>query len=266
MSVHIDGTPGPVGVSVLPLLRLDGEIEGSLGDGVDTDFARTRSCGVTTRRALKSRLEKITVLLVDDHVLVRRGFRRLLEDEAHIAVVGEASDGMEAVKMAQALKPKVVLMDWAMPKMNGLLATRRILQSQPEIAILILSMHSEATLLRQAIEAGVRGFILKNAVELDLASAITRVAAGESVLDPKLFEQTAPKDGRSGRLSPRELEVLQLIVDGKTNKGIAVRLGLSENTVSVHRANIMRELGIHKTAELVVYALRKKLVNGNGFL
>jgi DNA-binding NarL/FixJ family response regulator len=214
-----------------------------------------------TKRTLMSRGKKITLLLVDDHVLVRRGFRRLLEDETHINVVGEAGDGMEAVKMARALKPKVVLMDWAMPKMNGLLATERILQAQPEIAILILSMHSEATLLRQAIQAGARGFILKSAVELDLASAITRVAAGEFVLDPQLSEQTALKRGRSSGLSPRELEVLQLIVDGKTNKKIAARLGLSENTVSVHRANIMRELGIHKTAELVVYALRKRLVN-----
>jgi DNA-binding NarL/FixJ family response regulator len=208
-----------------------------------------------------SRGKKITVLLVDDHVLVRRGFRRLLEDEAGITVVGEASDGMEAVKMARALKPKVILMDWAMPNLNGLLATRGILHAHPEAAILILSMHSEATLLHQAIEAGVRGFILKNAVELDLASAITRVAAGEFVLDPQLSAQAASKDGRRSALSPRELQVLQLIVDGKTNKEIASRLSLSENTVSVHRANIMRELGLHKTAELVVYALRKRLVN-----
>lgn len=208
-----------------------------------------------------SRAKKITVLLVDDHVLVRRGFRRLLEDESHITVAGEASDGIEAVKMARALKPKVVLMDWAMPNMNGLLATKRILQAQPKIAILMLSMHSEANLLRQAIDAGVRGFFLKNAVELDLASTITRVAAGEFVLAPQLSEQTAPKNKRNNRLSPRELEVLQLIVDGKTTREIGAHLGLSQNTVSVHRTNIMRELGIHKTAELVVYALRKKLVD-----
>jgi DNA-binding NarL/FixJ family response regulator len=200
-------------------------------------------------------------LLVDDHVLVRRGFRRLLEDETHITVVGEASDGIEAVKMACALKPRVVLMDLAMPNMNGLLATRQILQAQPEIAILILSMHSEDTVVHQAVEAGARGYILKNAVQLDLASAITQVAAGVFVLDPQLSEQTARKGGRDRELSPRELEVLQLIVDGKTNKEIAAHLGLSENTVSVHRAHIMRELGIHKTAELVVYALRKRLVN-----
>jgi DNA-binding NarL/FixJ family response regulator len=214
-----------------------------------------------TTRTPRSHGRKITVLLVDDHVLVRRGFRRLLEDETHISVVGEASDGREAVKMAHALKPKVVLMDWAMPNMNGLLATRAILQAQSEIAILIVSMHSEATLLREATEAGVRGFILKNALQLDLASAITRVATGEFVLDPQMSEQTAHADRRTSRLTPRELEVLQLIVNGKTSKEIADRLDLCENTVSVHRANIMRALGIHNTAELVVCALGNRLVN-----
>jgi len=208
-----------------------------------------------------SRGKKITVLLVDDHVLVRRGFRRLLEDEARISVIGEAGDGVEAIKMAGTLKPRVVLMVWVMPKLNGLLATKRILQVHPEIAVVILSMHSEDSLVRQAVEVGARGFILKNAAELDLASAITRVAAGEFVLDPQLSQQTAPKNARNSGLSPREREVLQLVVDGKTNKEIAARLGLSKNTVSTHRTNIMRELGIHKTAELVVYALRKRLVN-----
>ena len=212
-------------------------------------------------RRLTPHVEKITVLLVDDHVLVRRGFRRMLEDETHITVVGEASDGIEAVKMACALKPRVVLMDLAMPNMNGLLATREILQAHPETAILILSMHSEDALVHQAVEAGARGYILKNAVQFDLASAIAQVAAGVFVFDPQLSEQTGQKGGRDCELSPRELEVLQLIVDGKTNKEIAAHLGLSKNTVSVHRAHIMRELGIHKTAELVVYALRKRLVN-----
>jgi len=215
--------------------------------------------GIT--KTLTSHAEKITVLLVDDHVLVRRGFRRLLEDEGDIAIVGEASDGVEAIRIALALKPKVVLMDWAMPKMNGLMAARKILEAQPEIAILMLTMHSEATLLQQAIDAGVRGFVLKNAMELDLVSAIAQVAAGEFVLDPHLSKPAARKETRSGGLSPRELEVLQLIVDGKTNKEIGADLGLSENTVNAHRTNIMRELGIHKTAELVVYALRKRLVN-----
>jgi DNA-binding NarL/FixJ family response regulator len=212
-------------------------------------------------RSDKPHADDITVLLVDDHTLVRRGFRRMLEDESHITVVGEASDGVGAIQMACELKPRVVLMDWVMPNMNGLVATSKILQACPEIAVLMLSMHSENARVRQAMEAGARGYILKDAVDLDLASAITQVAAGVFVLDPQLSEQTARKGGRDRELSPRELEVLQLIVDGKTNKEIAAHLGLSENTVSVHRAHIMRELGIHKTAELVVYALRKRLVN-----
>jgi DNA-binding NarL/FixJ family response regulator len=211
-------------------------------------------------KAKRSRREKITVLLADDHGLVRRGFRRMLEDEAHITVVGEASDGAEAVQMACDLEPKVVLMDFAMPKMNGLQATRQILQTRPETAILMLSMHSEDIWVRQAIEAGVRGYLLKNAANLDLGSAIDRAASGDFVLDSQL-PKPGRGDGRACELSRRELEILQLIVDGKSNKEIAADLSLSENTVGAHRANIMRELGIHKTAELVVYAIRKRLVS-----
>jgi len=205
--------------------------------------------------------EKITVLLVDDHVLVRRGFRRILEDEADISVVGEASNGAEAVQMACDLRPRVVLMDYAMPRMNGLLATRQILRAHPEIAVLILSMHSEEMWVRQVIEAGVRGYILKNALDLDLGSAIRQAAAGHLVLGVPLPDPRAIKNGRHCGLSPRELEVLQLIVDGKSNREIAALLSLSDNTVSVHRANIMNQLNIHKTAELVVYAIRNTLVS-----
>lgn len=232
-------------------------LEVFLGDGIDYVSTQTEQGRMKPKR---SRLGKITVLLADDHALVRRGFRRILEDEAHITVVGEASDGAEAVQMACDLGPRVVLMDFAMPKMNGLLATRRILQARPESAIMMLSMHSEDIQVRQAIEAGVRGYLLKNAVNLDLASAIDRVASGEFVLDSQLSDPSL-SSGRGCELSPRELEILQLIVGGKSNKEIAAHLALSENTVGVHRANIMRELGIHKTADLVVCAIRKRLVN-----
>jgi DNA-binding NarL/FixJ family response regulator len=205
---------------------------------------------------------EITVLLADDHALVRRGFRRILDDETHIAVVGEAGDGAEAVRMARELNPRVILMDWAMPGLSGLHATRKIVSTRPQIAVLMLSMHSENVCVRQAVEAGVRGYILKNARDLDLASAIKRVAAGEFVLDPQLASvQPAPKGRRSRALSTRELEILQLIVGGKSNKEIASRLGLSANTVGVHRANIMATLGIHNTAELVVYAIQNGLVH-----
>ncbi len=149
---------------------------------------------------------KISVLLVDDHSLVRRGFRRILEDEPDIEVTGEAGDGGEAVRLAKELQPNVVVMDCAMPNMNGLQATRKILEQQPQTLVLMLSMHPEETLVRQALDAGARG-------------------------------------------------------EGKSNKEIASVLDLSANTVAVHRANIMDALGIHKTAELVVYAIRNGLVN-----
>jgi DNA-binding NarL/FixJ family response regulator len=204
---------------------------------------------------------KITVLLVDDHGLVRRGFRRMLEDERDMIVIGEAGDGEEAVKLARELKPHVVIMDSALPKMNGLEATRAILRELPETAVLMLSMHSESTWVRQAIDAGAKGYILKNAMNLDLGSAVRRVAAGEDVFDPQVELHDALKGERSGSLTPREIEVLQMIVDGKSNKEIAAALDLSANTVAVHRANIMNALGIHKTAELVVYAIRAGLVN-----
>ena len=204
---------------------------------------------------------KISVLLVDDHSLVRRGFRRMLEDEPDMNVVGEASDGAEAIKLAKELKPKVIVMDSAKPGTGGLVATRKILESTPEQIILMLSMHSEETLVRQAIEAGARGYVLKNAVDLELAAAIRKVVKGEVVLDPQVARRASLKGERNGGLTTRELEILQFIVDGKSNKEIADHLHLSVNTVAVHRANIMDALGIHKTAELVVYAIRNGLVN-----
>ena len=205
--------------------------------------------------------KKITVLLVDDHSLVRRGFRRMLEDETDMEVVGEAGDGEESIKLARELHPQVVVMDSALPGMNGLQATRQIMEDLPETAVLMLSMHSESTWVRQAVEAGAKGYILKNALDLELGAAIRKVAAGETVFDPKVEQQSTLKGERNNALTPRELEVLQMIVDGKSNKEIATALDLSANTIAVHRANIMNTLGIHKTAELVVYAIRSGLVN-----
>jgi len=197
---------------------------------------------------------------VDDHSLVRRGFRRILEDEADITVVGEATDGSEAIRLAHELHPHVIVMDCAMPRMNGLQATRKILQRDPQALVLMLSMHAEDTLVRQALEAGARGYVLKNAVDLELGAAIRRVAAGDTVLDSQLERPSALKGERSAGLTQRELEILQMLVAGKSAKEIASALDLSVNTVSVHRANIMEALGIHKTAELVVYAIRNGLV------
>lgn len=203
----------------------------------------------------------ITVLLVDDHALVRRGFRRLLEDDPAVAVVGEASDGAEAVRAAVELEPQVVVMDCAMPGEGGLAATREILRRVPGTAVLMLSMHAEDTLVRQALEAGARGYVLKNALDLDLASAVRRVASGETVLDPMVSHARGLKGERGHGLTARELEVLRLICDGLSNRAIAARLDLSANTIAVHRANIMQTLGVHKTAELVMYAVQHGLVN-----
>ncbi|HEY1422049.1 MAG TPA: response regulator transcription factor [Candidatus Acidoferrum sp.] len=205
--------------------------------------------------------DKITVLLVDDHALVRRGFRRMLDDDETLEVVGEASNGAEAVKLSAKLQPQVIVMDCQLPEMNGIEATRKILQAYPQTAILMLSMHSEDTLVRQALDAGARGYVLKNAMDLDLANAIKNIAAGNSVIDKQLQRAETLKGERDTALTARELEVLQYIVAGKSNKEIASDLNLSVNTISVHRANIMERLGIHKTAELVVYAIRNGLVN-----
>jgi DNA-binding NarL/FixJ family response regulator len=204
---------------------------------------------------------KISVLLVDDHSLVRRGFRRILEDEPDIVVTGEAADGAEAIRLAKELQPNVIVMDCAMPNLNGLQATRKILEQQPKALVLMLSMHPEETLVRQAMDAGARGYVLKNAVDLELGAAIRRLVAGETVLDSQLVRPATLKGDRDEHLTPRELEILQMIVEGKSNKEIATVLDLSANTVAVHRANIMDALGIHKTAELVVYAIRNGLVN-----
>lgn len=202
--------------------------------------------------------KELTILLVDDHALVRRGFRRMLEDEPGIRVVGEAGDGHEGVAAAASLHPDVVVMDFALPSMNGAVAARRMLEANPKLAILILSMHAEPGYVRTCMDSGARGYLLKNAMDLELVSAVRRVAAGEQVLDPRLGKPASAPDAT---LTTRELEVLQLIVHGKSNRDIADVLGLSVNTVAVHRANIMQSLSIHNTAELVVHAIRNGLVS-----
>jgi len=205
--------------------------------------------------------DRITVLLADDHALVRRGFRRLLEDDTELAVVGEASNGEEAIALSASLKPHVIVMDAAMPGTSGLAAIKVILEQRPSARIQMLSMHAEETLVKQAMSAGARGYVLKNALDLDLAAAVKKVAAGETVLDPAVARPAPLPGERAKRLTPREMQVLQLICNGLSNKEIALQLEVSANTVAVHRANIMNALGVHKTAELVVYALQNGLVS-----
>ena len=205
-------------------------------------------------------MSEISVLLVDDHSLVRKGFRRILEDDPEIRVIGEAADGAEAVKLAQQLQPQVIVMDMAMPGLNGMQASIEILKILPKTAILMLSMYSEENYVRKALEAGAKGYILKDAMDIDLAAAIKQVAAGQKVVAPGLLSSTPEADPDHGKLTNREKQILQLIAEGKSNKEIAALLDLSVNTVSVHRANLMEALGIHRTAELVLYAVRKGLV------
>lgn len=205
-------------------------------------------------------MSKITVLLADDHSLVRKGFRRMLEDDPDVEVVGEASNGPEAIEMALKFKPQVIVMDLAMPELDGIQAATQIRKDLPDTAILILSMYSEDTYIRNAFAAGVKGYLLKNALEVDLPYAIKEVAAGRTVIAPGLSIPTHDPDSDFDKLTQRERQVLQYIVQGKSNREIAQILGLSVNTVSVHRANLMQALGIHRTADLVVYALRKGLV------
>jgi DNA-binding NarL/FixJ family response regulator len=204
---------------------------------------------------------RITVLLVDDHSLVRQGFRRMLEDDPEIQVVGEASDGHEAVAQAMALRPDVAVVDFALPSMNGASATTQILKSLPATAVLILSMHAEASYVRTCLEAGARGYLLKNAKDLELVQAVKDVAEGRKILDPRLGTLWNSTEESRNTLTAREREVLQLIVYGKSNRDIATVLGLSVNTVAVHRANLMQTLGIHNTAELVAYAIRNGLAS-----
>ena len=211
----------------------------------------------------------IRIVLVDDHALVRQGFRRILEDDPDLQVAGEAGNGLDAIALVKKTEPDVVVMDMAMPEMNGLHATMELLKQRPGTKVLILSMYSDEQYVRNALDAGARGYILKNAIENDLVRAVKAVAGGEQYLSPELsgvlikairtggFEKEAdPYD----KLTQREKQVLQLIAHGKSNKEIAVLLDLSVNTVAVHRANLMSALGVHKTAELVLFAVRKGLV------
>jgi DNA-binding NarL/FixJ family response regulator len=204
---------------------------------------------------------EITVVLADDHALVRKGFRRMLEDDPSIRVVGEACDGSEAVALAKSMQPDVVVMDMAMPGLNGVQATIEITRQAPRVAVLMLSMYSEEAQVKNCLAAGARGYILKNAVDIDLGAAVKRVAAGQKVIGPQLLSGSAEPEESADKLTGRERQILQLIAEGKSNKEIAALLGLSVNTVSVHRANLMQALGIHRTAELVLYAVRKGLVH-----
>lgn len=200
----------------------------------------------------------IRVLLADDHALVRRGFRRLIEDESDMEVIAEASNGREAVEFARLHHPDVTVMDYAMPELDGLQATREILRDRADAVVLMLSMHADENYIRNAHNAGARGYVLKNAVDVDLAGAIRAVASGMRV---GLSAAGPEQPDELSRLTARERQILELIAEGKATRDIALLLGVSVNTVAVHRTNLMKTLNIHRAPELVLYAIRKGLVS-----
>jgi DNA-binding NarL/FixJ family response regulator len=201
-----------------------------------------------------------TVLLVDDHKLVRLAFKRLLQDAPDLRVVGESDDGHDAVRLARRLRPDVVVMDFVLPGMMGGAATQEILEDVPDTAVLILSMHSESSYVRAAFDAGARGYLLKTATDMDLVESVRKVAAGEQILDPRIGSLEPVLDDTRRPLTARELQVLHLIAHGKSNKEIAAALGIRANTVGVHRNNIMEALAIGNCAKLTLYAIGRGLV------
>jgi len=211
-------------------------------------------------------MKKIRILLADDHVMVRQGFKLILAAQPDMEIVGEADNGREALELAGKLHPDVVVMDVAMPDLNGIEATRRLAASSPRTRVLALSMHKDSVYVREILRAGARGYLLKDAFDRDLLSAVRAVAGGEGYLSPTVSDAvltdyrrhvTDPLD----RLSSREREILQLIAEGKTNKEIATTLKLSVYTVDAHRGRIMEKLNLHSVGELVRFAVRHGLVD-----
>lgn len=216
-------------------------------------------------------MSKIRVLLAEDHTIVRKGLRSLLEGIGSIEVIGEAEDGREAVKQVQQLRPDVVLMDIAMPLLNGLEATRQIKKQFPEVKVLILTMHTNQEYITQILRAGASGYLVKRAAPTELVSAIQIVYRGESFLSSTIagtvidgyirHAESVGETDRYDKLTDREREVLQLIAEGHSTPDIAALLYISEKTARAHRANLMDKLDLHSTAELTQYAIRKGLIS-----
>jgi DNA-binding NarL/FixJ family response regulator len=208
----------------------------------------------------------IKVLLADDHTIVRQGLKLILAAQPDFEVVGEAANGREAADLAEKLRPDIVLMDVQMPELNGIEATRRMVAANSRIRVLVLSMHKEALYVREVLKAGARGYILKDAIDTELLSAMRSVARGDGYISPGvsnalLTDYREQSSNPLDTLSTREREVLQLIAEGKTNKEVATKLNLSVYTVDSHRGKIMEKLNLHSAGELVRFAMKNGLVD-----
>lgn len=216
-------------------------------------------------------MSNIRILLADDHGLVRKGLRLLVESQEAMEVIGEAADGREAVRLAEALRPDIAILDIAMPNLNGIEATAQIVKGAAEARVIILSMHSDESYVVRALDAGARGYLLKDSAEEDLVQAIRTVAQGRPYFSPAIsatlledYVRTLRQRGLTDSyelLTDREKEVLQLLAEGKSNKEVASLLNLSPYTVETHRTNMMQKLNLHNTAEIVLYAVRKKIIS-----
>ena len=215
-------------------------------------------------------MKKTRILLADDHGVVRKGLRFLLESEPDFEVAGEAADGRQAVDLAAELEPDTVVMDIAMPRLNGIDATGQIVRRHPQTGVIILSMHSDEEYLVRALSAGAKGYLLKDSAEAELVRAIRSVSEGKPFFSPAIaktlledYLRRLQQRGLSDSydlLSDREKEVLHMLAEGKTNKEVATLLDLSPYTVETHRNRIMQKLNLHNTAEIVLYAVRKKII------
>jgi two-component system, NarL family, response regulator NreC len=211
-------------------------------------------------------MPRIRILLADDHAVVRQGFRMILNAQPDMEIVGEAGNGREAVELTEKLKPDVVVMDVAMPELNGIEATRRIADSVPHARVIALSMHKDSVYVREVLRAGARGYLLKESGAGDLVSAVRAVARGEAYLSPVVSDAVLDDYRRHvtnpiDLLTSREREVLQMLAEGKTNKEIATILNLSVYTVDAHRGHIMEKLNLHSINELVRFAVRNGLID-----
>src|SRR5215468_10810212 len=216
-------------------------------------------------------MKKIRILIADDHGVVRRGLRLQLEQHSDFEVVGEASDGREALTMADKLAPDIIIMDIAMPNLNGIQATAQLVKKNPQVGIIVLSMHSDETYLTRTLAAGAKGYLLKESAEFDLERAVRAVSQGKPFFSPAIantlledymrqLQQRGLQDSYD-LLTEREKEILQLLAEGKSNKDVAGILNLSTNTVETHRTRIMQKLDLHSTADIVLYAVRKGIIS-----